>query len=484
MKTKIISILLLIVTLNTNAMEIKQVNSLIELNEAMKSKQPVNIELQTSILSPNSIILPEGFKLTGANKNRCILSFNNGDGIGLTANNEVSNLTISVNPNNRAIYLLSNQEDLGILTIKNLSITGQVQILTRSGTMTTNLVAENIDVVACDSRLYSEQPQKYGVNVYQGAFTIYNYNSDTNSVINAELNNISIGRKGAPVIGSGLFISGFSDNGGWVKAKNITTGEIHSNSMIPFGQPNMITAAVFIVYGVKIESLTHKDSVTTYGVNDMVLDTWGEVTNWTSEKPITSYGPSGIGFVNFGKVENFVTKDKIETFGLGARGFNQYDGTVGKATFHSIITHGNGSIGIQISKPVGSVTVENGIITNGSEGKTLVKGVIYTLAADGISVKKGGEIKTLTINGGITTNGANVISYSVEGGIVDELNISGDVKATGENSVAISITDNGTTPLTNISAVSTKGVAVIIKNSKVKERNGLKMRGEKGDIIE
>jgi hypothetical protein len=460
------------------------INSLTDLMAALNNNVPANLELQTSILCPYSITLPVGFSLTGVNKESCIISFNNGDGIGLTANNEISNLTIQANPNGRAIYTLSNYPDLGILSLKNLTITGQVQILTRAGTSKTKLVADNIDIVACDARRYSEQPQKYGVNVYQGAFTVYNYNSNPDSVINVTLTNISLGRKGAPVIGAGLFISGFSDNGGWVIADTITTGDIHSNGMLPYGQPDMITAGVFIVYGTKIKNLMHNGSVTTYGVNDMVLDTWGYVEKWIAEKPITSYGPSGIGFVNFGTVDEFETKDKIETFGPGARGFNQYDGTVKKATFHSIITHGNGSIGMQYSKPVGSIEVKNGVITNGSVGQTLVKGVIMTLPADAISVKSGGEIGQLIISGGIVTQGNNVHSYNVEGGIVHALNIKGDIVANGDNSVAVAVSNDGQTPLNNISAISKKGIAVQISKGKITDRTGLTAKGAKGDIVE
>jgi len=460
------------------------INSLADLMTALNNNAPQNLEIQTSILCPYSINLPVGFKITGVNKESCIISFNNGDGIGLTADNEVSNLTIQTNPNNRAIYTLSNHLDLGTLSLKNLTITGQVQILTRTGTNKTKLIADNIDIVACDARRYSEQPQKYGVNVYQGAFTIYNFNSDTESVINATLTNISLGRKGAPVIGSGLFVCGFGDNGGWVIADTITTGDIYSNGMLPFGQPDMITAGVFIVNGVKVKSLTHKGPVTTYGVNDMVLDTWGYVEKWVAEKPITSYGPSGIGFVNFGTVDEFEAKDKVETFGSGARGFNQYDGTVKKAIFHSIITHGNGSIGMQFSKAVGSIEVKNGVVTNGSVGQSLVKGVIMTLPADAVSVKAGGEIKQLKISGGITTHGNNVTSYYVEGGIVHELNVKGDVVANGDDSIAIAVSNNGETALTNISAISKQGIAVKISGGKVTDRTGLTAKGAKGNIIE
>jgi hypothetical protein len=471
---------------NEKKMEIMKtaIRSFADLVTALNNNGPANLELQTSILCPYSIVLPVGFNMRGADKDKCILSFNNSDGIGLTANNEVSDLIIQTNPNNRAIYALSNHADLGVLTLKNLTVSGQVQILTRAGTLKTRLIADGIDIVACDARRYSEQPQKYGVNVYQGAFTVYNFNSTPDSVINATLTNISLGRKGAPVIGTGLFICGFSDNGGWVIADTITTGDIYSNGMLPFGQPDMITGGVFIVYGAKVENMIHHGSVNTYGVNDMVLDTWGHVKKWIAEKPITSYGPSGIGFVNFGTVDEFEAKDKIETFGPGARGFNQYDGTVKTAIFHSIITHGNGSIGMQFSKPVGSIEVKNGVVTSGSMGETLVKGVIIILPADGISVKPGGEIGQLKVSGGITTHGDNVHSYNVEGGIVHELSIKGNVEANGDNSIAIAVTNNGQTPLTDISAISKQGIAVQIAEGKVSDRTGLTAKGAKGDIIE
>ncbi len=460
------------------------INSLTDLMTALNNHVPQNLELQTSILCPYSIVLPVGFSITGVAKESCIISFNNSDGIGLTANNKVANLTIQTNPNNRAIYTLSNHPDLGVLSLQNLTVSGQVQILTRAGTNKTKLVADNIDIVSCDARRYSEQPQKYGVNVYQGAFTVYNFNSDPESVINATLTNISLGRKGAPVIGAGLFVCGFGDNGGWVIADTITTGDIYSNGMLPFGQPDMITAGVFIVNGTKVKNITHHGSVTTYGVNDMVLDTWGYVEKWIAEKPITSYGPSGIGFVNFGSVDEFEAKDKIETFGAGARGFNQYDGTVKKAIFHSIITHGNGSIGMQFSKPVGSIEVKNGVVTNGSVGQSLVKGVIMTLPADAISVKPGGEIGQLKISGGITTHGDNVHTYHVEGGIVHELKVTGDVEANGNNSIAIAVTNHGQTPLTNISAISKQGIAVQVSKGNITDRTGLTAKGVKGNIEE
>jgi hypothetical protein len=256
-----------------------------------------------------------------------MVSFNNSDGFGVTRDNTISNLTVMTKQTNRAIYTVCGIPDMGNIVLEDLSITGQVSIISRQGTDKINLVANNIHITSCDSRHYSEQPQKYGVNVYQGALTVYNFNPDEGSRIDCKLTNISIGFRNAPVIGSGIFVSGFGDEGGKVNLETLTTGAVYSHGMLPYGTADIITAAVFIVYGVEAKTVEHHGELVTYGVNDMVLDTWGKVKKWVSNYPIVSYGPSGIGFVNFGSVKDFMAQD-ITTYGLGARGFNQYDGTV------------------------------------------------------------------------------------------------------------------------------------------------------------
>lgn len=96
------------------------------------------------------------------------------------------------------------------------------------------------------------------------------------------------------MIGSGVFVSGFSDNGGWVDLDNLTTGAVYSNGMLPYGTADIITAGIFMVYGVNAKRVEHFGEIVTYGVNDMVLDTWGTVENWLVHAPVISYGPSGL----------------------------------------------------------------------------------------------------------------------------------------------------------------------------------------------
>jgi hypothetical protein len=74
------------------------ITSLATLMSALSGVGPRNLDLQTSVTCPYSITLPPGFSLTGRDKDRCVLSFSNGDGVGLTANNQVSGITIIAIP--------------------------------------------------------------------------------------------------------------------------------------------------------------------------------------------------------------------------------------------------------------------------------------------------------------------------------------------------------------------------------------------------
>lgn len=314
-------------------------------------------------------------------------------------------------------------------------VKGQVSIITRVGVEKANVVIDNVDIHSADTRHYLEQPRKYDVNVLQGALTIYNINPDRKSVLSVTVSNLSIGRKNAPVTGSGIFISGFGDKGGKTEISKLHTKSVYSNGKIPPGVADFITAGVFVLYGAYAKEVITDGEVITYGVNDMVLDVWGSVDNWTSNGAVISYGPSGVGFVNFGTVKNFTVNAPLQTYGLGARGYNQYDGTVENITFQSIETFGDGSVGIQISKPIGSLIVNENVTTHGSIGSSLVKGVYFALPAYALSIKDGGEAKSITIKGNIETNGDNVISYIKEKGRnPGNLTINGKIIANGQNS--------------------------------------------------
>ena len=396
------------------------------------------IIITRSILCNYPVLLPEGVTIKGQpqeNGELPLLSFQHSDGIGVSANNLIKNINIDTPVNHKAIFNATVKPDLGIFTFENLLVKGQVSIIIRAGVEKANVAIDNVDIHSADARHYLEQPQKYGVNVLQGALTIYNINPDNKSLLSVAVSNLSIGRKNAPVTGSGVFISGFGDQGGKTEISKLHTKAVYSNGKIPPGVADFITGGVFVLYGAHAKEVITDGEVITYGVNDMVLDVWGSVDNWISNGAVISYGPSGVGFVNFGTVKNFRVNAPLQTYGLGARGYNQYDGTVENITFESIETFGDGSVGIQISKPIGSLTVNENVTTHGSIGSSLVKGVYFDLPAYALSIKNGGEAKSITIKGNIVTNGDNVISYIKEkGGNPGSLNIEGKIIAHGQNS--------------------------------------------------
>lgn len=403
------------------------------------------ISITAAIVSPHDIVLPEGASLRGEGEGASLL-FSEGGGIGLTRNNSVRSLRLLAAAKSRAIYLRAGTEDFGTIRLEDLTVVGQVGLIARVGCRSGHVAASNVHVAFADARAFPEQPQKYGVNVLQGAFTIYNQNGDAGSRVTATLNDISVGTPATPAFGSGIFVAGFGDEGGRLEIDRLTTGEVHSTGLLPFGTADFITGGVFVLYGCTVTELINKSPCRTYGVNDMVLDNWGRVERWTAQDVIESYGPSGIGFVNFGTVAEFRAEAPIRTYGLGARGFNQYDGTVKSLRLDSIETFGDGSIGIQISKPVGRICVDRDVRTHGGTGPSLVKGVIATLAAEAFSVKPSGDVEHLVVGGDIVTQGDKVDAFTVEGGAVRDAEIRGSIRATGAGSSRIRIENGGRIP--------------------------------------
>ncbi|HEC2170694.1 TPA: hypothetical protein R1903_001195 [Staphylococcus delphini] len=225
-----------------------QVANLSALEEALNNGEK-DIKITQSFLVPYSIHLSKGVSISGSNEKEILISFSRGDGFSLEGDNKITNLAIQTNQDQRAIFINSNFEDLGEIELSSLIITGQVQILTRRPQKKLNLTIHDLDIVSADTRIAAEKPLAYGVSVYQGALTIYNYNQDPESLITTKIEGVKIGREKAPVIGTGIFIGGFGYDGGKVEVEYLRTNAVYSNGMIPFGQPTLITAGVFIISG-------------------------------------------------------------------------------------------------------------------------------------------------------------------------------------------------------------------------------------------
>lgn len=408
----------------------QQVTTVAELLAAAQNPQVAQIQLATSLSNVPSVRLLPGQTLSAADAQTAIRFAAGQDGLQLSADNQVEHLTLVTDPERRAIFNDTTVAHLGRLTLRRLSITGVVQLLARDQVGGGHVEAHDIDIVSADARGYQERPKGYGVEVIPGAFTLWNQQADPAVTLTADLTGLSAGRDGAPVRGSGIFVSGAGDTGGRLIARRLETGAVYSDGGIAPGTPDRISGGVFTVYGAFVGNVRNLGPITTYGANDMVLDNWGTVDCWVAEDKITSHGASGIGFVNFGTVNVLQVNDVIETFGQGARGFNVYTGTVQTAEFERVVTHADGAVGIQISQPVGRITVRRGIETWGGTGDSLVKGVVITLSAIALSIKPGGSIRELEVAGGLRAHGKGVDALEMHGHI-ETLRIDGSLAATG-----------------------------------------------------
>jgi hypothetical protein len=377
-----------------------------------------------------SIRLSPGQSLRGEG-DRAGITFAEGiDGLQLSADNRVRDIRLHASSERRAIFNDTGVDGLGRIRLHGVTTRGRVQILARDKVRGGHVEVKGLDIAAADAREEKDRPHGYGVYVLQGAFTLWNMQPQDAVVITADLAGLSAGRSGAPVLGSGIFVSGAGDTGGCLVVQRLETGAVYSDGRIAPGTPDQITGGVFTVYGAHVDVVRNRGPGVTYGVNDMVLDNWGVVDRWVAEEKITSYGPSGIGFVNFNIVNTLKVLAPIETFGRGARGFNVYAGTVGLAQFERVTTHADGAVGIQISQPIGRLVVHRGVETFGGTGDSLVKGAVVKLSAIALSVKPGGSAQAIEIDGGLTTHGSGVAPFELYGAI-GTFHVGGGLAAAG-----------------------------------------------------
>jgi hypothetical protein len=384
---------------------------------AVRDESVERVVVSGQLTNVPSLFLSPGRSLCGAAEDSTIGFVPRGDGLRLSADNNVHSLRLEASPKKRAIFNDMTVAALGRIELHGVTVSGCVQLLARDAVRSGHVEVDGLDIIAADARGQTERPHGYGVSVVQGAFTLWNLQADNDILISADLVGISVGRSGAPVRGSGVLVGGSGGTGGRLNLRRLETGAIYSDGGITPGTPDCISGGVFVVHGAYVDLVRNRGPVTTYGANDMVLDNWGIVDRWVADDKITSHGASGIGFVNFGTINVLKMNAPIETFGQGARGFNVYTGTVKVAEFERIVTHADGAVGIQISQPVGRIKVRRGVETFGGAGNSLVKGVVVKLSAIALSVKPGGSARKVDVAGGLITHGAGVNALELHGAI-------------------------------------------------------------------
>jgi len=407
----------------------RTVSSREELLDAAGAPEVAQIQVAGTVSELPSFRLAPGQQLRGGPQGGMLRFAPGEDGIEVSSGNTVADLTLTTDPDRRALFNDTRVAGLGRTELSRLAITGNVRLLLRGEARSGHLEAHDIQIAAADARGFGERPSGFGVEVVPGVFTIWNLQEDPDSLITADLSGLTAGQRGLPVRGSGIFVGG-TPRGGRLLVRTLETNEIHADGGISEGTPDRISGGVFVVHGAWVDRVRNAGAVTTYGPNDMVLDNWGTVERWHADEKITSYGASGIGFVNFGTIGVLRVDGAIETFGRGARGFNVYAGTVRDAEFERIITRADGAVGVQISQPIGRLAVRRGIETHGGIGSSLVKGVITQLPATALSIKPGGSVREIAISGGLLAHGENIEPIEMHG-IVESFQVSGGFRPEG-----------------------------------------------------
>jgi hypothetical protein len=395
----------------------RKASSTAELVSAAAGEGVREIRVAGSLVGVPTLRLAPGQSLVGEGQDAQIAFAAGIDGVELSRDNSVKALTLAVDVGRRVLFNDTSHSTLGRMELEKLQVNGVVHLLAADAVHAGHVEAHAIDVVTADARGYDRRPKGYGVEVLPGAFTLWNQHADPAVTITADLTGLSVGRAGAPVRGSGIFVGGGGDGAGRMDVSRLVTGAVFSDGGIAPGTPNRITGGVFVAHGAYVDLVRTCGVVTTYGANDMVLDNWGTVDRWIAEAKVTSHGPSGIGFVNFGAINQLDLQAPIETFGQGARGFNVYAGTVGSAEFDRTVTHADGAVGLQISQPIGTILVKRGIETFGGVGDSLVKGVVVRLFPSAFSIKPGGAVRRAEIRGGLITHGPGIEALELHGDI-------------------------------------------------------------------
>src|SRR6185437_12174037 len=186
----------------------KSVTTVDELVAATKDKGAHHIVVHSALTGVPSVRLSPGQSLRGEGEGSSITFAAGIDGLQLSSDNRVHNIRLDATADKRAIFNDTSVATLGRIELRGVTTIGCVQILARDKVRGGHVDVTGLDIIAADARGENERPHGYGVYVINGAFTLWNMQQDTAVVVSADLVGLSAGRDGAPVRGSGIFVSG------------------------------------------------------------------------------------------------------------------------------------------------------------------------------------------------------------------------------------------------------------------------------------
>ncbi|MEG1586438.1 MAG: hypothetical protein RR346_06145, partial [Bacteroidales bacterium] len=402
------------------------------------------------------------------------------EGFCLTKGNELKNLVIETDPDKRAIYQDQEMESISTQHLSRLSVSGQISFIMTDKTKKGRIDASFIHVKEASTMHLKERPNRFAVDIVQGAFTIWNQ-SENDSEIEVDITHFSCGGETRPINGSGLVISGTEERMGKIKSTVISCGHIYTKGEIGNGVADLVSAGIAICYQTIVRNLNVYGRITCYGGNEMGIYNWGLIERGSITDRIETHGPNGCGFINAGNIGKMNFMHEIETFGTGARGFYMFDGAAKDLHFDRIVTHGNAASAIQFNRYIDRISISRGIEVFGNCLNVLFADSVVKASADAISVKYGGTARMIKVTGDLVTHGNEVRTIYDEAGI-EKLLVSGKVIATGQKSVALEV-NNGYFGADNIDFVSEQWAAIKVENAKINNCHHLQAHGKEFDLL-
>ena len=129
-----------------------RISTVAQLLDAVNDASLRSIEVEQHLSEVPTIKLAPGQKLAGSESSIALRFALGQDGLQLSSDNQVEGLELSTDPDRRALFNDTSVERIGRLVLKDLRITGVVQLLARDRVRGGHVEAENVDIVAADAR--------------------------------------------------------------------------------------------------------------------------------------------------------------------------------------------------------------------------------------------------------------------------------------------------------------------------------------------
>lgn len=358
------------------------IRSVADLLTALETPCMLDLHIEGVLDGVPTLRLRPGQSLRAAAAGAALRFLPGHDGVRLACDNTLLGLSLLADPGRRAVFNDHQLPNMGRLSLAGLRVCGQVQIVARGALLAGHVDVDGLDIEAADTLERSERPCGFGVELLQGAFTLWNQQVDSTRVVSARLSGVSVGRAGAPVRGGGILLAGGGFEAGRVVATVLETGAVHSHGM---GTPHPAcrSAGVFVAAGAYVGAVRNQGRVVTHGDHDLGLGNWGTVNEWTAEAPLECHGAHGIGVVNRGTLHVLDVRAPVETCGTGSRGFDLHEGKLGRAAFDRVIQHAACDAGMPINDASERVVVRHGIQTRTGSRSFVGQGMKTLLSAVG-----------------------------------------------------------------------------------------------------